>query len=175
MLWTLKSALWCFKSFHFENKQKNTWTFYEFLMPMILSLTLTNFQCPNSIKRSYTFLSKENCMEWDPRLMQYLLYIFCACSVVLNRNIRNVVKKFILISYSLYRCCCGQARQTHPTIPGIEHGSPGDLWLPNKHTRPHATDAYGTIEFQGGAHPTKAQVIHWWFNKYIHFNIIISE
>lgn len=57
-----------------------------------------------------------------------------------------------------YRCCCGQSRQTHPTIPGIEPGSPGDLWLPNKHTRPHATDAYGTIEFQGGAHPTKAQV-----------------
>lgn len=58
------------------------------------------------------------------------------------------------------RCCCGQARQTHPTIPGIEAGSPGDTWLPNKHTRPHATDAYGTIEFQGGAHPTKAQVIN---------------
>lgn len=57
------------------------------------------------------------------------------------------------------RCCCGQARQTHPTIPGIEAGSPGDMWLPNKHTRPHPTDAYGTIEFQGGAHPTKAQVI----------------
>lgn len=56
------------------------------------------------------------------------------------------------------RCCCGQARQTHPTIPGIDPGSPGDIWLPNKHTRPHATDAYGTIEFQGGAHPTKAQV-----------------
>lgn len=56
------------------------------------------------------------------------------------------------------RCCCGQSRQTHPTIPGIEAGSPGDVWLPNKHTRPHATDAYGTIEFQGGAHPTKAQV-----------------
>ncbi|XP_055320176.1 transient receptor potential cation channel trpm isoform X6 [Sitodiplosis mosellana] len=57
------------------------------------------------------------------------------------------------------KCCCGQARQTHPTIPGIEPGSPGDDWLPNKHTRPHPTDAYGTIEFQGGAHPTKAQYV----------------
>lgn len=60
----------------------------------------------------------------------------------------------------LFRCCCGQSRQTHPTHPGIEPGSPGDIWLPNKHTRPHPTDAYGTIEFQGGAHPTKAQVKH---------------
>lgn len=56
------------------------------------------------------------------------------------------------------RCFCGQARQTHPIIAGIEPGSPGDTWLPHKHTRPHPTDAYGTIEFQGGAHPTKAQV-----------------
>lgn len=56
------------------------------------------------------------------------------------------------------RCCCGQARATHPTTPGIELGSPGDIWIPNKHTKSHPTDAYGTIEFQGGAHPTKAQV-----------------
>lgn len=63
-----------------------------------------------------------------------------------------------------HRCCCGQSRQTHPTIPGIEAGSPGDVWLPNKHTRSHPTDAYGTIEFQGGAHPTKAQVNDQLFN-----------
>lgn len=31
--------------------------------------------------------------------------------------------------------------------------------MPFKHTRPHPTDAYGTIEFQGGAHPTKAQYV----------------
>lgn len=34
----------------------------------------------------------------------------------------------------------------------------GDIWHPQKHTRAHPTDAYGTIEFQGSAHPTKAQV-----------------
>lgn len=70
---------------------------------------------------------------------------------ILHRKLNN----FLLFSH---RCCCGQSRQTHPTIPGIEAGSPGDVWFPNKHTRPHPTDAYGTIEFQGGAHPTKAQV-----------------
>lgn len=31
-------------------------------------------------------------------------------------------------------------------------------WSPVKNTRPFPTDAYGTIEFQGGPHPTKAQV-----------------
>ena len=29
-----------------------------------------------------------------------------------------------------------------------------------KHTEAHPTDAYGTIEFQGGPHPSKAQVSH---------------
>lgn len=56
------------------------------------------------------------------------------------------------------RCCCGQDRTTHPVVPGIEIGVLGDIWHPQKHTRAHPTDAYGTIEFQGSAHPTKAQV-----------------
>ncbi|XP_038115217.1 transient receptor potential cation channel trpm isoform X4 [Culex quinquefasciatus] len=56
-------------------------------------------------------------------------------------------------------CCCGQERRTHQTVPGIEPGVAGDVWQPQKHTRPQPTDAYGTIEFQGGAHPTKAQYV----------------
>lgn len=64
------------------------------------------------------------------------------------------------ISSEYCRCCCGQSRQTHTTIPGIEPGLSGDVWISQKHTRSHPTDAYGTIEFQGGAHPTKAQVAY---------------
>ncbi|XP_062708443.1 transient receptor potential cation channel trpm isoform X7 [Aedes albopictus] len=56
-------------------------------------------------------------------------------------------------------CCCGQERRTHQLVPGIEPGVLGDIWQPQKHTRPQPTDAYGTIEFQGGAHPTKAQYV----------------
>ncbi|KAL7736189.1 hypothetical protein ACLKA6_003733 [Drosophila palustris] len=67
--------------------------------------------------------------------------------------------KFIPCPKDDTKCCCGQAQITHQTIAGIESGSPGDLWLPTKHTRPQPTDAYGTIEFQGGAHPTKAQYV----------------
>ncbi len=44
-------------------------------------------------------------------------------------------------------------------MPGIEFGVLGDQWTPQKCTRSAATDAYGTIEFQGGAHPTKAQYV----------------
>lgn len=69
---------------------------------------------------------------------------------------KNVYMLLFFIPH--FRCCCGQSRTTHPTIAGIEAGSPGDVWVPFRHTRPHPTDAYGTIEFQGGAHPTKAQV-----------------
>ncbi|XP_067631887.1 transient receptor potential cation channel trpm isoform X2 [Eurosta solidaginis] len=67
--------------------------------------------------------------------------------------------KFIPCPKDETKCCCGQSRQTHQTIPGIESGTPGDPWLPQKHTRAQPTDAYGTIEFQGGAHPTKAQYV----------------
>lgn len=31
-------------------------------------------------------------------------------------------------------------------------------WTPGKNTKTFPTDAYGTIEFQGLPHPTKAQV-----------------
>ncbi|XP_055631073.1 transient receptor potential cation channel trpm isoform X5 [Toxorhynchites rutilus septentrionalis] len=67
--------------------------------------------------------------------------------------------KFIPNVKSEEVCCCGQERRTHQLVPGIEPGVTGDIWQPQKHTRPQPTDAYGTIEFQGGAHPTKAQYV----------------
>lgn len=48
--------------------------------------------------------------------------------------------------------------------------------MPNKHTRSHPTDAYGTIEFQGSAHPTKAQVRDlksFQFIKFINISFIV--
>ncbi|KOB73985.1 Trpm, partial [Operophtera brumata] len=35
----------------------------------------------------------------------------------------------------------------------------GAAWLPTRHTLATPTDAYGTVEFQGGPHPTKAQYV----------------
>ncbi|XP_024083140.1 transient receptor potential cation channel trpm-like [Cimex lectularius] len=58
------------------------------------------------------------------------------------------------------RCCCGLSRTFHcgtgsqPTTSQSE-----DVWLPARHTIASHTDAYGTIEFQGGPHPSKAQYV----------------
>lgn len=40
----------------------------------------------------------------------------------------------------------------------LDPDNPNEVWSSLKHTVLSATDAYGTIEFQGGPHPTKAQV-----------------
>ncbi|KAK8740113.1 hypothetical protein OTU49_003046 [Cherax quadricarinatus] len=74
-------------------------------------------------------------------------------------NKRECVK-FIPSSKDNARCCCGQLWQCH------RDGSPATLrhgedihWSPSRHTQLLPTDAYGTLEFQGGAHPTKAQYV----------------
>jgi hypothetical protein len=65
-----------------------------------------------------------------------------------------------------YRCCCGNS-YTHHCGTGADVQSYNlssnrekdrEQWSSGKNTRPFPTDAYGTIEFQGGPHPTKAQV-----------------
>ncbi|CAL7938902.1 unnamed protein product [Xylocopa violacea] len=65
------------------------------------------------------------------------------------------------------RCCCGYS-YTHHCRAGIDvqsHNASNtkekdrEQWSPAKNTRPFPTDAYGTIEFQGGPHPTKAQYV----------------
>ncbi|XP_071516413.1 transient receptor potential cation channel trpm isoform X2 [Panulirus ornatus] len=66
--------------------------------------------------------------------------------------------KFIPSSKDNARCCCGQLWQYHRdgSPATLRHGE--DLhWSPSRHTQLLPTDAYGTLEFQGGAHPTKAQ------------------
>lgn len=40
----------------------------------------------------------------------------------------------------------------------VDPENPNEVWSSLKHTVLSPTDAYGTIEFQGGPHPTKAQV-----------------
>ncbi|XP_043250492.1 transient receptor potential cation channel trpm isoform X3 [Colletes gigas] len=65
------------------------------------------------------------------------------------------------------RCCCGYS-YTHHCGTGADVQSytasntkekDREQWSPGKNTRPFPTDAYGTIEFQGGPHPTKAQYV----------------
>ena len=64
------------------------------------------------------------------------------------------------------RCCCGHSYTHHCGIGADVQSFPNsaaaeaerELWTPGKNTRSYPTDAYGTIEFQGLPHPTKAQV-----------------
>jgi hypothetical protein len=60
-----------------------------------------------------------------------------------------------------YRCSCGLSLTFHRGI-GLDVDSykaaEHQQWTPSRHSQPSPTDAYGTIEFQGGPHPSKAQV-----------------
>lgn len=59
------------------------------------------------------------------------------------------------------RCCCGLSLTFHcGTGASVERSERPEVWSPAKHTLPSPTDAYGTIEFQGGPHPSKAQVLY---------------
>lgn len=75
--------------------------------------------------------------------------------------------KFIPSADDEHKCCCGYS-YTHHCRAGIDVQSytlsntkekDREQWSPAKNTRPFPTDAYGTIEFQGGPHPTKAQYV----------------
>lgn len=63
----------------------------------------------------------------------------------------------------MIRCRCGHSRSDHPDA--AESGSRkrsgvgGEKWNPELNTVAYPTDAYGTIEFQGGSHPSKAKFV----------------
>jgi transient receptor potential cation channel subfamily M member 3 len=100
------------------------------------------------LENNFIKLSSEiNCSQLTPRT--WVEANFCKHECI----------KFIPSSKEEDKCCCGRERETHSVVSGIDVGILGDQWHPKKHTRAYPTDAYGTIEFQGSAHPTKAQYI----------------
>ncbi|XP_051923322.1 transient receptor potential cation channel subfamily M member 3 isoform X19 [Hippocampus zosterae] len=71
-----------------------------------------------------------------------------------------------------HRCCCGRLIGQHVGLPpGIssshndkakraaKNDSPSEKWSISKHTQLSPTDAFGTIEFQGGGHSNKAMYV----------------
>ncbi len=63
------------------------------------------------------------------------------------------------------RCCCGRDFLEHTENVQMAANDINFLsiqkderWSVAKHTRCESTDAFGVIEFEGMAHPTKAQV-----------------
>lgn len=72
--------------------------------------------------------------------------------------------KFIPNAKDDYRCCCGLAADQHragTSLAGSASGaeSPSEQWTPARCTVAAPTDAYGTVEFQGGPHSLKAQYV----------------
>ncbi|CAB0039857.1 unnamed protein product [Trichogramma brassicae] len=75
--------------------------------------------------------------------------------------------KFIPSARDEHRCCCGHSYTHHcgtgADIQSYATGAAAEAereeWTPGKNTKPLPTDAYGTIEFQGLPHPTKAQYV----------------
>jgi len=58
-------------------------------------------------------------------------------------------------------CVCGRLKLAHPSKPetsAMRVTYPDQRWSVARNTETAPTDAYGTIEFLGGPHPTKAQV-----------------
>ncbi|CAG5035994.1 unnamed protein product [Parnassius apollo] len=66
-------------------------------------------------------------------------------------------KYFVPSAKDEHVCWCGLSKTAHGS--NIATAASGEAWLPAKHTQSAPTDAYGTIEFQGGPHPTKAQYV----------------
>lgn len=71
-------------------------------------------------------------------------------------------KLFVNCAYSsiffYFRCCCGRTLEQHKYLTDPNPMAPGEIWYPSRCTVAYPTDAYGTLEFQGGPHPSKAQV-----------------
>jgi len=60
-------------------------------------------------------------------------------------------------------CVCGRLKLSHVSksdVSAMRVTYPDQRWSVTRNTETAPTDAYGTIEFLGGPHPTKAQVCH---------------
>ncbi|XP_069361506.1 transient receptor potential cation channel trpm isoform X8 [Maniola hyperantus] len=66
-------------------------------------------------------------------------------------------KCFVPSAKDEHVCWCGLSKTAHGT--NIPTAPAGEAWVPTRHTQAAPTDAYGTVEFQGGPHPTKAQYV----------------
>ncbi|XP_067002827.1 transient receptor potential cation channel trpm isoform X2 [Anabrus simplex] len=71
---------------------------------------------------------------------------------------KRICIKYIPSPQDERRCCCGYTRTQHAKTTDF-NSEEGELWKPSRHTAPSPTDAFGTIEFQGGPHPSKAQYV----------------
>lgn len=104
------------------------------------------------------------------------LFFFLLDAAVVSHNYPakdcEIYQSYIYFYFCLSsRCCCGRLIGQHVGLPpGIsssqndkaersaKNDSLSEKWSISKHTQLSPTDAFGTIEFQGGGHSNKAMV-----------------
>ena len=81
----------------------------------------------------------------------------------MNIRVVNITREVYVQTLRRCRCCCGLPAEQHRSgtlaVLATGSGSPSDVWSPARCTLPSSTDAYGTVEFQGGPHSLKAQYV----------------
>ncbi|XP_040198533.1 transient receptor potential cation channel subfamily M member 7-like isoform X2 [Rana temporaria] len=90
----------------------------------------------------------------------------CVCMIPSSREPHRCIPG-CQICHQLVRCCCGRLIKEHSFYRSNAGGNPsGDLpgtgsevWTAENHTVKSSTDAYGTIDFQGGSQTSKAKYV----------------
>lgn len=98
-------------------------------------------------------------MDHVPSSLLLLSMVFTQCILSNMLCVMCCCRCWCGLSYAQH-CVAGAAGAgvTGAGLPGLGPPPPTEAWTAARHTRAQPTDAYGTIEFQGGPHPTKAQV-----------------
>lgn len=92
--------------------------------------------------------------------MLITIFISSRCSCGATYIAHTLCHQFSAITAAATNEKLAQEKLANGKVAGQEKSEKpqAESWAPSKHTQPSPTDAYGTIEFQGGPHPTKAQV-----------------
>lgn len=110
------------------------------------SLTLTELICPNVAQ-----------LDRRERSETRVQYLSAEIEWIVSRIYAVVVH---LSTPDCNSCGCGRSAEKHPNKNSFRSDQKvkNVNWNISRHTTPFPTDAYGTLEFQGGPHPTKARV-----------------
>lgn len=155
-----------------RRKQKETWAIKDFRVLCILHLF--SVRIPKSYDKllhqprpplpgAHTFIQSLRASAFILAALNSHHFPIKSCTVY------NL--SYLLLLCFSSRCCCGRLIGQHVGLPpGISSGqndkaerltkndSLSEKWSISKHTQLSPTDAFGTIEFQGGGHSNKAMV-----------------
>lgn len=132
----------------------------------------------SAVPTSYTWLWQLSCAFFCSSHKFWLLCLHLPLKAALLAGYTSQLLQLLsaceisrIYFFSSSRCCCGRLIGQHVGLPpGIsssqndkaermaKNDSLSEKWSISKHTQLSPTDAFGTIEFQGGGHSNKAMV-----------------